>query len=227
MIKRLAALTVAIALLVVPADAMAAPRQDIAAARKVLAAGYATLSAVMRTWPHMEASLRSLNRRFAAECPGVGAGSPQTEPEQRLSYEVAGALWATAYRADAGIVRKFIHETSGLSSTSPSLNRRMHKFRNGLQEMIALTVPDVCADVRAWTASGYRTIPADVLRFDRHVEAIDVAIPSPKLADPWVVPSDRKLVPKIEHLITRFEEREIATGQRYWNILLETLGLSQ
>jgi hypothetical protein len=144
-----------------------------------------------------------------------------------LSYEVAGALWATAYHADAPIVRKFIHTVTGLTSSNPKLNRRMHKFLNGLSEMIALRVPDLCADTRAWIASGYRTVPTSTLQFDKHVEAIDVEIPSPKLAKPFLVPSDRALVPKLERLITRFEELEFSTGQRYWNTLLETLGLSQ
>jgi hypothetical protein len=81
--------------------------------------------------------------------------------------------------------------------------------------------------VRAWTASGYRTIPSSTLQFDRHVEAINVEFPSPKLADPYLVPSDRELVPKLERLITRFEELEFTTGQRSWDALLETLGLNE
>jgi hypothetical protein len=215
------------AVLAAPTGAVAASSQDVSAARKVLTAGYAALSTVIRTWPRLEASLHELDRRFSGECPAVGVGSPQNEPEQRLSYEVAGALWATGYHTDAPILRKFIHEVSGLTSSDPALNRRMHRFLNGLNEMMALSVPEVCADVRAWTASGYRTIPSSTLRFDAHVEAINVEIPSPKLADPYLVPSDRALVPKLEHLITRFDELEFSTGQNYWDTLLETLSLNQ
>jgi hypothetical protein len=212
---------------VAPAATTAASRHDIAAARTVLSAGYETLRSVLRTWPKVEASMRTLNRRFARECPGIGAGTPQTEAEKRLSYEVAGALWATAYRADATIVRRFIHRVTGVTSSNPRLNRRVHKFLNGLDEMLALQVPDVCSDVRAWNASGYTRVPTSTLRFDRHVEAIDVEIPSPRLAEPYLDASDRSLVPKIERLIVRFEEREFTTGQRYWNQLLETLAVPQ
>lgn len=216
-----------LAVLVVPTSAVAASSQDISAARNVLTAGYTALNTVIRTWPSLEASLHKLDRRFAAECPGVGAGSPQSESEQRLSYEVAGALWATGYHTDAPILRKFIHKVTGQTSSNPALNRRVYKFLNGLNEMMALSVPDVCADVRAWTASGYRTIPSSTLQFDKHVEAINVEIPSPKLADPYLVPSDRGLVPKLEHLVTRFDELEFTTGQNYWDTLLETLSLNQ
>lgn len=229
MFRRLAASLVAIILLCsfAPSPATAASSHDIAAARTVLTSGYETLRAVLHTWSKVEASLSSLNRRFARECPGVGAGSPQTEAEKRLSYEVAGAMWATAYKTDAPIVRKFIHRVTGLTSSNPKLNRRVDKFLGGLNEMIALQVPDVCSDVRAWIASGYQRIPTSTLQFDRHVEAIDVEVPSPKLAEPYLVPSDRDLVPKLEHLITRFEELEFSVGQRYWDTMLETLEVPQ
>jgi hypothetical protein len=228
MLRGLTTLVVSVLVVgVVPTDAIAASRQDTSAARNALTAGYTALSAVIRTWPSLEASLHRLDREFAAECPGVGAGSPQSESEQRLAYEVAGALWATAYHTDAPIIRRFIHKVTGLTSSNPALNRRMYKFLNGLNEMIALQVPDICTDVRAWTASGYRTIPSSTLKFDNHVESINVEIPSPKLADPYLTPSDRWLVPKLEHLVTRFDELEFSTGQRYWDALLETLSLNQ
>lgn len=229
MLKRLAALSVAIAALcaAAPAAASAASSHDVAAARTVLTSGYETLRGVLRTWPKVEASLRDLNRRFARECPGIGAGSPQTETEKRLSYEVAGALWATAYHADAPYVRRFIHRVTGVTSSNPRLNRRVYKFLNGLNEMLALQVPDICSDVRAWTASGYQRVPTSTLQFDRHVEAIDVEIPSPKLAKPYLTASDRGLVPKLERLIHRFEELEFTTGQQYWDTLLETLSVPQ
>jgi hypothetical protein len=229
MVRRLAASLLATVALcgVAPATASAASSHDVAAARTVLTTGYETLRAVLRTWPKVEASLRDLNHRFARECPGIGAGSPQTEAEKRLSYEVAGALWATAYHTDAPLVRRFIHTVTGVTSSNAKLNRRVYKFLNGLNEMLALQVPDICSDVRAWTASGYQRIPTSTLQFDRHVEAIDVEVPSPKLAEPYLDASDRALVPKLERLITRFEELEFTVGQRYWNMLLETLEVPQ
>ena len=229
MLRRLAKTSLAIAAVCIgaPGSATAASSHDIAAARTVLTSGYETLQEVLRSWPKVEASLRNLNHRFARECPGVGVGSPQTEAEKRLSYEVAGAQWATAYHADAAIVRRFIHRVTGVTSSNPHLNRRVYKFLNGLDEMLALQVPDICSDVRAWTASGYQRVPISTLQFDRHVEAIDVEIPSPKQAEPYLTVSDRGLVPKLERLITRFEELEFTTGQRYWNQLLETLAVPQ
>jgi hypothetical protein len=175
----------------------------------------------------MEASLHRLDRKFAAECPDVGAGSPQSEAEQNLSYEVAGALWATAYHADSKFAQAFIRAVSPLRWSSPAIDRSAHKFIRGLREMTSLQVPNLCADVRSWTASGYQTIPSSTLRFDRHVEAIEVEVPSPRILSTYVQPADRGLFAKVEHLLTRFEELEFSTGQRYWDTVLETLGLNQ
>jgi hypothetical protein len=157
----------------------------------------------------------------------VGAGSPQNESGQRLAYEVAGALWATAYHTDAKFAHAFINAVSPLRWSNHAIVRRGLKFIIGLHEMIALRVPDLCGDVRAWTASGFNAVPANTEQFDQHVESIDVAIPSPQILAPYVQPSDRGLFARVEHLVTRFEELEFTTGQRFWNTLLETLALNQ
>lgn len=211
----------------VPVNTLAASGEDASSTHTTLVAASSTLQQVVNTWPTMEASLHKLNLKFASECPHVGAGSPQSESEQKLSYEVAGALWATAYHADAKIAQKFIAVVSPLRWSNPSITRRAHKFITGLREMIALKVPDLCGDVRSWTASGYKTIPASTLQFDQHVEAIEVEVPSPHILSAYVPAADRSLFAKVEHLITRFDELEFTTGQRYWDTLLETLALNQ
>jgi hypothetical protein len=207
--------------------AFATSTQDASSTHTALVAAYKSLHGVVATWPKMEARLSALNRKFAAECPRVGAGSPQNESEQRLAYEVAGALWATAYHADAKFASQFIDAVSPLRWSNHTIVRRGLKFIIGLHEMIALRVPDLCGDVRAWTATGFKTAPADTEQFDQHVESIDVAIPSLRMLIPYVQQSDRGLFARVEHLVRRFEELEFTTGQRFWNTLLETLALNQ
>jgi hypothetical protein len=227
MLGRLTILLVVLAMGLTPASALAESQQDASSTHTALLAAYTTLHAVLNTWPTLEASLNQLNRKFETECPDVGAGSPQNEPEQKLSYEVAGALWATAYHTDAKIAQKFIAAVGPLKWSNPSIARRAHKFITGLREMIALRVPNLCGDVRSWTASGYNTIPASTLRFDQHVEAIEVEVPSPQVLAKYVPAADEGLFVKLEHLITTFNEREFTTGQHYWDTVLETLGLQQ
>jgi hypothetical protein len=227
MLGRLAILLAVLAFGLAPASALATSAQDASSTHTALLAAYKTLHSVVDSWPALEASMHNLDNRFAGECPNVGAGSPQNEPEQRMSYEVAGALWATAYHTDAKYANAFIKAVSPLHWSNPSIARSAHKFIRGLREMMALQVPNLCADVRSWTATGYKTIPASTLQFDTHVEDINVEVPSPHLVAAYVAPADRGLYAKVEHLVRRFEELEFATGQRQWDSLLETLGLQQ
>ena len=227
MLAPLATLLAVLTVGLVPTDALAASRKDITATHTALAAAYTNLRAIVSTWPSEEASFHKLDLKFAAECPGVGAGSPENALEQKLSYEVAGALWAVGYRADASFADTFIKAVSPLRWSNPALTRRAHEFITGLREMIALPVPNLCGDVRSWIASGYRTVPASTLQFDQHVEAINVEIPLPRLVVKYVQPVDMGLFRRTEHLLTRFDELEFSTGQQAWINLLETLGLNE
>lgn len=209
-----------------PAGAAAAPR-DVTSTHAYLVAGYAALHAVVGKWSSVEADIHKLNLRFRAECPMVGAGGPQSEEEQKLSYEVAGALWATGYHTDAGIIRTFAKAVKPLRWTSATTNRSARKFITGLQEMSALSVPDLCGDVRAWSAGGFKAVSPHTEQFDRHVEAIEVKEIPPRLLLKYVQPADKGLLKRVEHLYTRFSELEFTTGQDSWNMLLETLALNQ
>jgi len=222
----IAALAV-LALGAAPTSALAASQRDEESTHTALVAAYSTLHQIVSTWPTLEASLHKLDQRFATECPDVGAGSPQNESEQSLSYEVAGALWATAYDTDAKYADAFIKVVRPLRWSNHSIVRRGLKFIAGLHEMIALKVPDICADVRTWTAGGFTTVPSDTQQFDAHVESINVEVPSPRILAPYARPSDRPLLARVEHLVTRFEELEFTVGQRYWDTLLETLALNE
>ena len=208
-------------------SAVAASSHDFSSTHRTLVSAYKTLKGVLGSWHRLEANLEKLNRKFAAECPKVGEGSPQNESEQRLAYEVAGALWAVGYDTDAKYVAKFTNEVSWLRWSNHSIVKRGLQYIEGLHEMVGLQVPDLCGDIRTWIASGYKTVPANTEQFDQHVEAIEVEIPSPGILLPYMRPSDRHLYSQVKKLITRFDELEFSTGQRYWDKLLETLGINE
>jgi hypothetical protein len=218
----LAALTVGLT----PAGAAAAPR-DVASTHAYLVAGYAALHATVTTWSSVEANIHKLDLKFAAECPNVGAGSPQNEESQHMSYEVAGALWATGYHTDAKLVQRFVQAVKPLRWSNGAITRSARRFTRGLHEMAVLPVPDLCGDVRTWGATGFTTIPASTLAYDRHVEAIEVKEIPPRLLAPYVQPADRGLAARDVRLNTQFEELEIVKGFNDWDTLLETLGLNQ
>ncbi|HEY8303479.1 MAG TPA: hypothetical protein VIG42_02705 [Solirubrobacteraceae bacterium] len=207
-------------------DAAATP-QDVASTHAYLVAGYAALHATVTTWPTVEANIHKLDRKFKTECPNVGAGSPQNNEEQQLAYETAGALWATGYRTDAKIVQRFVKAVSPLRWSNPTINRDAQRFVKGMREMTLLKVPDLCGDVRTWSAGGFGAVTAATKQYVRHVEAIEVKEIPRGLLRPYVQPTDKGLVATDERLALRFEELEVGRGMEDWDMLLETLALNQ
>lgn len=226
MLGRLTILLTALTLALAPARALAAP-QDVASTHAFLAAGYTALHATVSRWSAVERGIHRMEQKFAAECAHVGEGSPQNEEEQKMSYEVAGALWASGYHTDAGIVRRFWASVKGLRWSNPSITRRARTFAHAMLEMTKISVPDLCGDVRAWAATGFTSVPASTLRYDKHVEAIEVKLPSPKLIRPFVHGSDSALLARDLQLYHRFEELEVGEGFKDWDNLLEILSLPQ
>ncbi len=209
-----------------PATAGAASR-DITSTHTYLKASYKVLHAAVSTWSTVEASIHRLDLRFHAECPDVGAGSPQNEEDQKLSYEAAGALWATGYHTDAAIVHAYVNTVNRLTWSNPQITRDARKLTRGLQEMTELQVPNICADVRTWGANDFGPAPADVKQYDQHVEAIEIHEIPRHLLVPYVQPADNSLRKQDEHLATRFEELEFMRGQADWIALLEVLGVNE
>jgi hypothetical protein len=226
MLGRLGIVIALLAVWIAPTPAAAAP-QDVASTHAYLVAGYTALHAVVTKWSSVEADIHKLDLRFHAECPEVGAGSPQSAEEQKLSYEVAGALWATGYHTEANVVQAFVKALKPLRWSNPAITRSARKFAKGLREMTALAVPDLCGDVRTWTAGGYKAVPLDTQQYDQHVEAIEVKEIPRGLLVPYVQPADRGLRARVERLASQYEELEISRGQSDWNTLLEVLALNQ
>jgi hypothetical protein len=227
MLRRVTILTAVLVGAVTPTTAGAASQQDIASTHAYLADSYTVLHAAVSTWPSVEASIHRLNLRLHAECPDAGAGSPENEEEQKLSYEAAGALWATGYHTDATIVRAYVKSLSRLTWSNPQITRHAHRLAKGLREMTALRVPDICADIRAWHANGFGAMPSEVEPYDQHVEAIDIHEIPRGLLLPYVQPADKGLRKRVEHLATRFAELEFVRGQADWIKLLEAVGLNE
>lgn len=205
----------------------AASTRDLASAHAYLEADYAVLHSVVSGWPGDEAKVNALDQKIRGECPSAGAGSPQNEAAQKLSTEVVGALWATVYDANAKAIQRFVKGVDGLRWSNAAIARGVRHYTQGLREMIALRVPNLCEDVRTWSTSGFKAAPASTEQFDRHVEAIEVKEPSQRILAPYERASDGALAKRVAHLAMRYSELEFTHGQSDWNALLEVLALNQ
>jgi hypothetical protein len=210
-----------------PVGAPAASPRDVASTHAYLLADYAVLHTTVSGWSRVESAIAKLDAKVGSECPHVGAGSPQSEEEQKLSLEVAGALWATGYHANAGAVKSFVRAVGHLSWSNSATTRAARKLTKSLAEMASLSVPPLCSDVRTWALGGYGAVPADVTQYAKHVEAIEIDQIPRRLLAPFLQGPDRALAARDEQLNKRFEELEFVHGQDQWNKLLEVLSLNQ
>src|SRR6202050_3058888 len=127
-----------LALGLVPASAVAAP-QDVASTDVYLAAASIDLRAAIASMPTtIDASVAALNRGYAAECPRVAAGSIQDEAADPMTYEVAGALWSTAYHTDAKIVQAFDAAVRPLRWSNPTITRDVDSYAASLHQLSVL-----------------------------------------------------------------------------------------
>lgn len=222
--RKLLALCILPALAVAPACAQGAS-SDVASTHSAIAAGYALARAGVATINVAQARIDSYDRKLAFECPGVGSGTPENEASQPMSYEVAVALWSIAYGSAAGPIERFAKELRPLHWTSARVNRVVRSLVANLTGLATIRLPDLCADVRAWTASGFTTIPRNVLELDHRVEPLEVPELPWKLVAPYASRSDAGRVVYIKRAEREIAEAEFVKGQNDWYQVLQTLGL--
>jgi hypothetical protein len=215
---------VVVTLAVAPSRALASSR-DAASTHTAVVAGYALARAGVATINIAQSRIESYNRKLAAECPGVGSGTPETEASQPMSYEVAVALWSIAYGSAARPIMVFARAVRPLRWTNARINRAARTLVANLTALATIPLPDLCADVRTWTASGFTAIPRHVVELDRRVEPLELPELPWNLMAPYVSRGDGTLVAYIKRAERKIAEAEFTLGQTDWYQVLQTVGL--
>lgn len=153
-----------------------ATKADIAATRAYVAADYALVHSARVNLKTGEAALESLRQTIGAECPKAAAASPENEAAEHLSNEVVGAMGVAFIRSDIPAVTAFVAAVAPLHWSDAKLTRKVVTYADKFKVLAALQEPDVCGDVRAWAASGYKTLQPATTQFDREYSANDVGI---------------------------------------------------
>jgi hypothetical protein len=140
---------------------------------------------------------------------------------------VAGALWSVSYRADAAPIRAFVKAVRPLRWSNAKITQLAQHYASTLQGLSRLQLPDLCADVRAWSTSGFKTLPFSTLSFDAHTESLEGHTVPQRLLAPYEEPEDKGLVQQTTKIETKLERTETVEGFNDWDTLLATLGLPQ
>jgi len=174
-------LVAALAVAVAPAQALAGSGnhtrvENIATTKTYIQADYTLAHTARTNMQTGEAALESLQQTLSAECPMAAAASPENEAAAALSNEVIGAMSVVFIRTDVQVVDGFAETVAHLHWSNQKLTRKVKTYAAKFKVLAALEMPDVCSDVRAWAASGYRTLPASTTQFDEHYSAHNVGI---------------------------------------------------
>ena len=153
------------ALAALPAPAPAASG-DAAATRAYLQANYALVHSAAAGLPTARSVLQSVLHRVESECPRAARNSPEDEESTEFSNEVIGLMVTSSIHSDLRAMATFVRAAAPLHWSSHSITSAVHGYVEQVKAMSALTPPDVCADVHAWAAGGYRSLPASTKRFD-------------------------------------------------------------
>jgi len=147
------------------AGAAQAPASDGSATSAYLRANYALVAA---GHAHLRASIsgyKSVLARVRRDCPRGGEGSPQDPESTKLSNEVIGAMVLSAGAPDRPAVKAYINAVKGLRWSRGSITKAVKTYASNLSKLYGLAVPDLCADVKGWRASGYKTLPSSTVSF--------------------------------------------------------------
>lgn len=126
-----------------------------------------------------EAYARSATSEVAARVAAIGAraseivrGCPAAltyAPRDEAFEELGGEASETAFWAGTASIRstglRLADAIAHLRWTDRRLTRLVHTVAAEEQMAAALALPDVCADIAAWKASAYATLPQSTTRF--------------------------------------------------------------
>lgn len=220
--RRVWILLAALALALAAAPPAALARSENAnATRAYIHANYVLVRAARSNLAAGEAALRSLARQITGECPLAAAASPENHDSEQLSNEVAGGLTVLAYRPDAAAITAFTRAVEGLHWSNRGLTRTVKTYAAQLKGLATLATPDVCGDVKAWTAGGFQTLPASTSQFDQRYYAVDIEaeeVPLRLLA-PYESASEASLLHRTKQLEAPLAEAEANAVADYTQIL--------
>jgi hypothetical protein len=204
--------------------AVSAPtRADLAATHTYLVAEYAFDRTALANIRASDAAFEAAAAGLEAECPGVldglarpneaapASGMLQTPNKKELFqvFDIDGELLFTLIRSwlqtDRPAAVTFVRTLRSLHFSDPQLTQSVNNEVPELEQDFDSPAPTVCADMKAWAASGYRTLPQDTTEFVKTEEGTGSTLSLSEASVRTLIanresPADRTLAKRIERL---------------------------
>jgi hypothetical protein len=170
-------LAATLALGVMPATALATS-QDVQSTQTYIHADHTLQLADTASLPLSQTAASELVGDVHTRCPNVMAGAPRNTETADVGAEILGSVLVALTGPEDRATIKFARRVEKLRWTSRKLEHTVRSYAIELKAQATLARPNLCADLKAWVASGYTTLPASTVRFGRQVNAI-IAGPGP------------------------------------------------
>jgi hypothetical protein len=204
------------------APALAASSDD-SSTRSYIQANYSLVQYAAVRLGTAEALLQGVLNKVRADCPAAAGGSPQNPESTMLSYEIIGAMVIATYHAALPEITAFIRVAARSQWSNRALTRTVRSYAANLRTLSRLAPPDLCRDIRAWTASGYKTLSPRTVEFDRLFIPAWVAIGLlPPQLRPFERSDERGLLQRsgqLEEKLGNFEAEAVETYAKLMNAL--------
>lgn len=199
---------------IAPASALAATA-NAAATQTYVRANYTLMRYFTSHIPAARAELAGVLAGVRRECPSAAAGSPQDVDSEQLSNEVVGTMVTSVVQHNLPPIQTAIRAAERLRWSNGALTRTVRAYVAKGKVLTSLAVPALCADVKAWVAGHYETLPASTASFAPRFMSVWVA-PGflPAALSAYETAADRALARRtaqLEEQWSEFEAFEVAT----------------
>jgi hypothetical protein len=124
-------------------------------------------------------AIEAFAKTLQVKCPGVLASEPKLSPDEKpsssavmIAEEELSASTGVAEQTEYKRRRAFVRAVSPLRWSDRALTRLVHSYALGELAQAKLYTPDLCADVRAWVNSGYKSVSPGTESYLRRVAAL-------------------------------------------------------
>lgn len=164
------------------------------------------------------------------QCPNIMAGAPHNSETAEVSGEIIGSVLVTLSGPEDQANIKFAQRVDSLRWNSGKLEHTVRSYATEVKAQARLTMPNLCADLKAWAASGYTTLPASSVRFVGQVDAI-LTGPGPgdvplKLFAPYERPDEKTVIHQTKLLEAELSKSQIALLETTLSQISRALGQS-
>ncbi len=243
-------LAAVIALAAAPASAI--DPADQAATHAYLQAEYELRRTAAANLQAQRALTLALTKRIGGECAGVLKGAPSGEIEadnqeapkpsprqlgerartseqnETIEGELAALFSSTLPASDRNALEAFVARTNALSWSDPRVAAAVHQFNSFRTQAVSDAPADVCADMRAWAASGFHVLSQASREFAGRQEALRASIGIGVLSSPDALlkryegRSERGLLARTEALEVKIIRAEFdgTTGEQHLDRVL-------